>query len=199
MNAIFERLRQRNNPRKNNRLRTITTKKITRHLPEYKEVKRLYLSAFPEAERFPLSALRFLALRKDVDFLSYYEDDNFCGFTFSFAYKEILFVLYFAVNDKIRSKGYGSEILAKLGQEAMGKTIVLNVEKPDDYAENAEQRQRRLKFYMKNGYSDTGYIMKEKDGDYLILSTSREFNPNELSEALKHLSFGLYNVKIEKA
>ena len=180
-------------------MRTITTKRVTRQLPGYDEVKRLYLSAFPEAERFPLWVLRLLAHRKGVDFLAYYDGDGFCGFTFSIAHKDVLFVLYLAVNDKVRSKGYGSAILAKLAQEAMGKTIMLNVERPDDQAENAGQRERRLKFYVKNGYFDTGYIMREKGGDYLILSTSEEFAPDDLSEALKHLSFGLYAIKIEKA
>lgn len=59
-------------------------------------------------------------------------------------------ILYLAVNDKIRSKGYGSRILQEIKGRAHSRSIVLNVEKPSVNAENNAQRISRIAFYEKN-------------------------------------------------
>ena len=73
-----------------------------------------------------------------------------------------VFVLYLAINAKIQSKGYGSEIIKWLKEYAGQRTIVLNVEPIDDTAINAQQRQKRIAFYKKQGIVETDSIVCAK-------------------------------------
>ena len=52
-----------------------------------------------------------------------------------------IYVLYLAVNDRIRSKGYGTKMLNWLKSDT-DKIIVLDAESIDPSAENAQQRER---------------------------------------------------------
>lgn len=102
----------------------------------------------------------------------------------------MVFVLYLAVNDTIRSKGYGSAILTHIKNYFGEKAISLNVEPLDIEAENYTQRAKRIAFYMKNGFSDTHYMLEDRGDSYLILSTAEKFSPKEYTDVLKKLSFG---------
>ena len=66
--------------------------------------------------------------------------------------EKMIFLLYFAVNAQQRSKGYGSQIIHELKQVARGREIILNVEKPDQSAENNTHRVQRITFYERNGF-----------------------------------------------
>ena len=71
-------------------------------------------TAFPQNEQVPMWLLRALAFRK-----------KFCGVVYTADDNKYIFVLYLAVNDLIRSKGYGTKILDWLKQNTE-KIIVLN-------------------------------------------------------------------------
>lgn len=114
----------------------LVDKTFSRKLNEYKDVCRLMRTAFPQNEQIPMWLLRVLAFRKNVNFRVFYEDDQLCGILYTAENDKYIFVLYLAVNDQIRSKGYGTKILDWLKQST-GKIIVLNVESLDPSAENA--------------------------------------------------------------
>lgn len=137
------------------------TRRIKRGTHQYGVVKKLFERAFPKAERLPMWLLLLLARRKGVDFEAYYDDDNFCGFSYIVENDDLAFILYLAVNDEMRSQGYGSRILECVKTKAGEKPIVLNIEPLDSNAENCEQRKRRLTFYEKNGYVNTGFVLRE--------------------------------------
>ena len=83
---------------------------------EYKDVRRLMRTAFPRNEQIPMWLLRVLAFRKSVNFKVFYKNDRFCGVLYTAEDNKYIFVLYMAVNDQIRSKGYGTKILDWLKQ-----------------------------------------------------------------------------------
>ena len=137
-----------------------------------------------------------LALRKSVNFRAFYEDDQFCGVLYTAEDNKYIFVLYLAVNDQIRSKGYGTKILdwLKLNTE---KSIVLNVESLDPSAENALQREKRISFYSKNGIFDTGCRFVDGGEKYSVLASDIEiFDPGEYEMLLSKFSFGMYKKHI---
>lgn len=175
----------------------LEVKKINRKLPEYRKIKDLIKRAFPKNEQFPIWLLRFWASRKNIDFLAYYDDGSFCGITYTLQNENMAFVLYLAVNDEIRSKGYGSAILSYLKTTLANKVIVLNVEPIDMNAENYSQRVRRVEFYKKNGFENTNHYVVDTSGKYLILSTDKNFSLKDYQLVLKRLSYGLYTPKIE--
>ena len=88
----------------------LKTVAVSKKLKEYKEIKSLMRRAFPQNEQIPMWLLHILAIRKSVEFSAYYDEDLFCGISYTASNEDLVFILYLAVNDKIRSKGYGSAI-----------------------------------------------------------------------------------------
>lgn len=142
--------------------------------------------------------LLLLAQRKGVDFEAYYNDGSFYGFSYVVENDDLVFILYLAVNDEVRSRGYGSRILECVRDKAGERPIVLDIEPLDPNAENYEQRKRRLAFYEKNGYFNTGLILREGKEKYSILSTVENLDEKKLGELLRSFSFGLSPMKIER-
>ena len=94
----------------------LVDKTFSRKLYEYKDVCYLMRTVFPQNEQIPMWLLRVLAFRKNVNFRAFYDDDQFCGVLYTAEDNKYIFVLYLAVNDRIRSKGYGTKILDWLKQ-----------------------------------------------------------------------------------
>ncbi len=163
------------------------------------EAKRLYRTAFPKEEQMPFWTLRFLTLIKGIELTCYREDDCFCGFTYTVTEGSVVFVLFFAVSADLRGKGYGSSILAELKKRNPNRSIILNVEPLDADAENAEERVRRMRFYEKNGFFDTGYDIEEIGGTFRVLATEKEIDMNAYLRVFGRMSFGLWKPKWTKA
>ena len=130
--------------------------------------------------------LQIMKHRRCCRFLSYYKDGSLAGLSFTVEGRDMVFVLYLAVSESIRSKGIGSEILSYL-KNLYGKPLSLNVEPKDENADNADERRRRFAFYERNGFSDTGYLLQDTQMTYTILSTANEFLPDVYYETLKGL------------
>ena len=173
-------------------------KKVNRSLKEYKEIKELFLKSFPKNERYPMWLLMLLALRKSVEFSAYYDGERFCGITYSITDKNTTFLLYLAVSDKVRSKGYGSKILSCIKEKYPKSTILFDIEKPNEKASNNNQRIKRMNFYLKNGFGITDYELIEKDESYIILSSDKNIDIDEYKKMIKKLSFGFFNTDVRK-
>lgn len=162
---------------------------VSKKLKEYKGIKSLMCRAFPKNEQIPMWLLHILAIRKSVEFSAYYDEDLFCGISYTVSNEELVFILYLAVNDKIHSKGYGSAILQCIKQRFSNKAIALNIEPLDPKSDNYAQRIKRFEFYLKNGFVDT---------HYQILATTTQFPIKEYKLTIKQLSFGLYSPQIKE-
>ncbi|WP_458407215.1 hypothetical protein [Anaerotignum sp.] len=171
-------------------------KKVRLFAKEYLSYKELQKKAFPKEEQYPLWLLRLLSVRKGIDYQAYHEKDLFCGITYTSATEKMLYILYLAVNDNIRSKGYGIQILELLKKKHNEKEIVLNVEPLDELAENCEQRRKRMDFYHRNGFRDTGYRLVDVTGEYMILSTAKKLSVENYREAISRIGMNLYKPKV---
>ena len=107
------------------------------------------------------------------------------------------FLLFFAVPEARRGTGCGSAMLSALRETY--DTIVLNMELLDPQAENYPQRQRRFRFYQRNGFFDTFYHVWEVGGKFRVLSTNPSLDVDTYREIFRKLSMGVWNVKILKA
>ena len=174
----------------------LTTKSVSKKLNEYSEIKTLCATAFPKNEQMPMLVLLILSKRNGIDFTAYYDNDIFCGISYTICKNDTVFVLYLAVNDKIRSKGYGSKILETIKNQYKNKSVVLNIEPLDCNSENYEQRIKRFEFYKRNGFIDTHHFINDISGKYLILSTADSFSVEAYKDTIKKLSFGFYSPKI---
>ena len=140
----------------------MTTKQITA-VNTNEKIKRLYETVFPEDEQIPWQDLMRLVEEMQLDFTAYYDGENFIGFTIVYPRKSINWYWYFAVQEELRGKGYGQQILTQLIEKYKGQTCVLDMESPTQVCENTSQRKRRHAFYLRNGFRDTNIYRTYSD------------------------------------
>ena len=168
----------------------LESRDVTRRLPQYREVIDLYRRAFPSEERIPLWHMRLMSLRRDVRLRAWLDDGALVGLTYTVSRPTMLWLFYFAVNDAVRSRGYGSRFLSHLRQEAEGRTIVLEIEPLDDGAPNIEQRRRRRSFYERTGFTPTGYRIREGKQTYSVMADG-DFDPIAFHRLVHWFTLGL--------
>lgn len=170
---------------------------LNKHPALCRQAKVLYLTAFPKEERLPWWLLRLNARRSGIDLTAFLDGDTFCGFTASVTVDTMHFLLFFAIREDLRGRGYGSAILTQLRDTY--ETVTLNVEPLIDTAPNLPQRQQRFAFYRKNGFFDTGYHVWEVGGKFRVLATRPQLDMPAYKKIFRKISLGLWNVKLRKA
>lgn len=178
----------------------LTTRQITRDAPEYQHILEIYHEAFPPEERIPDDLLADFAALGSVHFWAYYDTESRaagtgegdpCAFTFCIACERYLYILFLAVNNTMRSRGYGERVLAHLRSSFPAHTHVLEIEPVDEAAPNIDQRHRRLSFYKRNGFTQTGHELYEDGMRYTLLAWEPEtpdsmpFEPDAFAEAVR--------------
>ena len=98
-----------------------------------------------------------------LDFTAYYDGEEFIGFTIVYPRKSFNWFWYFAVNEELRGKGYGQQILTQLIERYKGQPFVLDMESTTQVCDNLEQRKRRQAFYLRNGFRDTNVYRTYND------------------------------------
>lgn len=164
----------------------------------YSVVSPLYHSAFPPQERPPYWLACLFALQPQVAFQAYYDQTTFAGFAYTVRTPQATFVFLLAVNDAVRSKGYGSAMLRKIAEQSQGLPLVLCIEPMDATAPNYDQRQRRLAFYEKNGFRRQYRQFHELDEVYEIVATADDLDYQELAKDLNRACMGLLRIKISQ-
>lgn len=160
-------------------------KKINSKMPEYKEIIDIYRSSFPRTEQISIWILRLMSHKKNFYWLAFYDDNRLCGFVYFMVNSEALFILFLAVDNRIRSKGYGSRILSWLRERYPSREIFLDVETIDESAANSKQRRQRIEFYRKNGIYQTGSFVENKYMVFEILSTDKTFDEERYEDIMK--------------
>ena len=181
-----------------NNMNELIAKPVNKALNEYGAVIDLIDRSFPENEKYPFWLIRLWGMIPGNNFLAFYDQGVFVGAMLNFRAKDAVFVLYLVVNDQARSSGYGSGIIQWAKARYGNSCVILNVEAPDENAENNEQRSRRIRFYEKNGFHKTGYQITEGKDNYLVLSTN-DFTPKKFYKAIGRMSFGFYAPKLKKS
>ncbi len=168
-------------------------KKVSKKLDNYEEIKDFMKRSFPKEELMPMWLLILLSKFKKFKFNSYYDQNLFVGILFTIESKETLFIFYIAVNDQVQSKGYGSKLLDIIFKKHPNKKISLFIETMDDLkASNYDQRVKRLSFYERNGFFQTGYSAGSKTPFIDILSTDKNFNIKDAKKLLKIMPMKIF-------
>ena len=174
----------------------ISAKKITYSNKNIRDIKALLKSAFPKVERMPFWMLMLRAKFKSVEFLAFYDNSQFCGIAYLVTHENMTFILYLAVDSKLRSKGYGSKILNFISERYKIYRIILDIEAIDEAADNFEERKKRKNFYLSNGYVSSGYGFILDDVAYEVLQKGEEFDAEKCLELFNRFSFGMVKIKL---
>ena len=135
-----------------------------------KKVTKLYNEAFPKDERIPIWLLKILARKNKAKFYGIYDNKKFVGLIYNIFYKDIVFVFYLAIDKGTRGQGYGTKVLESIKQKY----------------NNYEQRVKRKNFYLKNGFKDSNYTIKEKNIIYEMLYCNENVTLHEFEEMMKN-------------
>lgn len=153
------------------------------------KVDRLNRASFPDDERMDIDLIVDRSKIQKVDFYAVYLDEEFVGFFNTMVYKHTAYVLFLAVEENKRDLGIGSEILKLIAKIYEGYQVVLDLEVQDENADNASQRIRRKKFYLRNGYVETGYILEYEDVKLeLLCYNTNTFDAAEYQELMNKVS-----------
>lgn len=169
----------------------LTSRRVSAALPDYRSIVALYEEAFPEHERMAPWMLRVMARRSCCDFRAFYDEGELCSVAYTVNTPRLVYLLYLAVGEGRRSRGYGSRVLTWLKAQRPRRPIALGIEPVHPAAPNYEQRCRRLAFYERNGFLETGYAYVEGGDTYSIMFNGYVFDPRAMEEAIALLSFGL--------
>lgn len=161
-----------------------------------RRIKKLYESAFPVEQRIPFWALRLRAGMNGMEIVSYSDEGTFCGFSCQVVTDDMVYIYYLAVDPELRDRGYGSQVLELIKQSHPGMPVALDIESRKRNADNAKQREARRAFYLKNGFTPTGYGFKDGDLFEILIDGEKPENPARYAMAIDRLAFGLTHTLI---
>ncbi len=160
------------------------------------DIKRIYLEAFPKSERMPFFLMAAMSKLWNTQFLGFYDGDDPCGLIYLASNRKMVFVMFLAVDKRLRAKGYGSAILQQVKEMYPHKKILVSIEPCDDFAADLTLRKRRKAFYIQNGYRETGFRLKLNGIEQEILILNGEFVKKEFRSFFLFYSAGSIYPKI---
>ena len=160
---------------------------------EKKKIKSLFQRAIPAHERPPFFWLYRKRKRENVSFFNVYDGNEWVGAVFFSVHKSLVYVWVFAIDDSVRSKGYGSAVFLEIRRLYPDHRILLGIEAPRENAKNSEQRIKRKQFYERNGFRETGYFAKQFNDSFelLLIGDTESFKIEEFFGAMKEVSWTL--------
>lgn len=153
-----------------------------------KDVKKIYFDAFSKNERMPFPMMVAMSKLWNTDFIAFYDGDTPCGFIYLAHNRKLVFVMFFAVDKALRSKGYGSEILREIQRKFPDKKIIISIEPCEASAPDIDIRKKRKEFYLRNGCKETGYMIKLSGVEQEIIIANGDFSKKEF-----RIFFALYS------
>lgn len=154
----------------------LQTKNITSDFEDMELLRRLNNEAFPTEERIETGRLITMGMTGRVRLTAVYDNGLFVGFYVVRVQEPVVYIFFIAIDGAMRSKGYGSEILSLIRKSYSDSQIVLDLERQDETAPNHEQRKARKKFYLRNGFKETGYFMTYDGMVFEIMCSSAWFD-----------------------
>lgn len=167
--------------------------------------KKIYINSFDKKERFPFWILKKCAKEENVIFNVIFDKEDIVGIQYIIEYDNIAYLMYFAVNENKRNKGYGTQIIKDIVDKY--NNIVLSIERADNDLKN-----KRKNFYLENGFLCNNKFIEDNKVEYEILYTKKDFKiTKELlekryikmtnSKILQYIiskTFNVYNIEFIK-
>jgi len=151
---------------------------------DVRKTQTLFETAFPEDERPPFSMM----LSWDHDtFYGVYLEDEYVALVDLILFKDMVYVFFLAIEERCRGQGIGSQILGDLKKEYPDRRIYLLAEELGSQYPDNPTRERRLRFYARNGFLPTGDTVLEFGVRYLLLCHGGRVTKSEFVETMASL------------
>lgn len=106
---------------------------------------------------------------------------------------DFVYLNYLVVDEQYRNNKVGSYIIEWVKRMFENRTLVAEVEKPEQEAPNNDQRIKRLNFYYKNGFKDgmteynwngtnMFYVYTGEVHDHIVMKNLRDITPTIKNE-----------------
>lgn len=143
----------------------MTLQTINAASPLCAAVEAINREAFPPEEYMPLAE----QLESGLEVLALTDEGRVVGFLAVSASDASAYLFFLAIAADCRSKGYGSLALSLYLKRYAQCECTVDIEPLDPTAENAEQRVRRRRFYLRNGFAPTGYALAYRGMNFELL------------------------------
>lgn len=171
----------------------LNTQPITENSPYWAAINALALEAFPPEEYLAPTALVDMAQAENFDFLALLDEEVFVGFMVVQTHNDLAYLFFLAIDPSCRTKGYGSLAIETLKVQYPDKKQVVDFEMLDEKAENYAQREKRRRFYLRNGYHETGHFLSYLGVDYEIFCMDENFVLDDFKELMSTLHIEGFN------
>lgn len=125
------------------------------------DISRMLETSLSKEMRYPFEEMTPFFRNGEMHLYAAYSEEVCVGFSVIIPYRSSLYVLFLVVDEKQRSKGYGTAILAALKKEYPDHFFVLDCEAD------------RVSFYERCGIHDTGYKMEFRNTVLYVMSESQ--------------------------
>lgn len=129
-------------------------------LGDWWQLYRLYLSAFPAAERKPFSMILRMCRKGKTDIWCVRSDGNFAGLAITINGPDLILLDYFAIKKRRRGEGIGTKALSLLRSHYTGKGFFVEIETTLKETPELPMRLRRKKFYLAAGLQELSVTAK---------------------------------------
>ena len=152
---------------------------VTRRLTDFSQVENLYKSRlksdFTEDELKPLSSMKESWKEGNYDCYGLFDREEILGYAFFVSNGDNCLLDYFAIKEDRRNEGLGSIFLKQLAAcMEKEKCVIVEVEDPNqaNSFDDKTLRNRRLQFYLRNGFMETTLKSSVFGVSYRLLEVS---------------------------
>lgn len=153
---------------------------------QWKEIKSIYMEAFPKRERKPFFVLKHSVKRRKARVFTASDENRLLGFAVAIRIRIWSWWIIWPYPERSGAKGPGSFIMQEICQYFSDKKVVLLIERLDEGAENQEQRIARRRFYLKNGFTSADIFVEGAGGDMEILNFGGKVSPEDYMRLQKY-------------
>lgn len=158
---------------------------VTREHELNADVREMYESAFPEAERREWVQLSELITNPDFRFNLIFNEQILIGLISVWNLNEFIFIEHFTIRNDERGKGFGTEVIRQI--ISMEMPVILEVEEP-----LSEMAIKRIRFYERLHFSTSNmeyfqppYSKGKKRIKMLLMSYPNEILPANFESTKK--------------
>lgn len=168
---------------------------VTEESQFLKQINELAKEAFPPEEYLAPASLIEMAKQDCFDFWTLKDQNQFVGFMVVQCYKNMAYLFFLAIDPVYRSKGYGQKAIKALKKIYPNYSQVVDFEKVDESATNRLQREKRRRFYLKNGYKETGLFLSYLGVDYEVFCMDEHFDIETFKALMQTIQVEGFNPK----